>query len=101
MDCIGGLETPCIVAIEDTGNGCRARLGGGCICPDSMASAKLIVVMMGCAEGIVGARLIDVTVGAMEMEVTIGDPAIVVTSCATGSDIDIGCGAIVIVRAVP
>lgn len=107
MDCIGGLETPRRLAIEDTGRDCRARLGGGCICPDSMASAKLIVVMIGCAEGIVGARLIDVTrvpagcVGAIEMDVTIGDPAIVVTSCATGSDIDIGCAAIVIVRAEP
>lgn len=78
--------------------GWSARLGGG-ICP---ASAKLIDVIMGCADAIVGARLIDVTkvpdgwVGAIDMDVTIGDPAIVVTS--TGRDIEGGATDIVIVR---
>jgi hypothetical protein len=77
-----------------------ARLGGGCIWPDSMASARFMDVMMGWPDGMVGARLIEVTsepavsVGAIEMEVTSGDPAIVVTSCATGSDMDMACGAI-------
>ena len=50
-----------------------------------MGVARLIDVMMGWADCMVGARLIEVTrvpvgcVGAMEMEVTKGDPVIVVT----------------------
>ena len=68
---------------------------------------------MGWADCMVGAKLIEVTsvpagwVGAMEMEVTSGEPVMVVTSCATGNDMDIGCGiedggtAIVIVMVAP